>query len=163
MVSSKHPVPTVIFFNLNLNVFPLFKEDFSASTNLNPDRIYDTSLLVNKVLKSVKLINYKSANHKSICLFKSFKDKLVFHLTKRLSAVLLDEKTPETNISLKHSATAWPFSLSIHDIFTNITKLRRLSNVSIIFNVKSNPGAWKRCKLAKGAMVKLEDQTHISE
>lgn len=106
MVSSKHPVPTVIFFNLNLNVFPLFKEDFSASTNLNPDRIYDTSLLVNKVFKSVKLINYKSANHKLICLFKSFKDKLVFHLTKRLSAVLLDEKTPETNISLKHSATA---------------------------------------------------------
>lgn len=30
----------------------------------------------------------------------------------------------------------WPFSLSIHDIFTNITKLRRLSNVSIIFKVQ---------------------------
>lgn len=145
MVSSKHQVPTVIFFNVKLNFFPLFKEDFSASTNLNPDRIYDTSLLVNKVLKSVKLINYKSANHKLICLFKSFKDKLVFHLTISvyLQYCLMKKNSRNTHLFKAFSdgmySFRWPYSLSIHDIFTNITKLRRLSNVSIIFNVKSNP------------------------
>lgn len=145
MVLLKYLVFIVIFFNLNLNVFLLFKEDFFVLINFNFDRIYDIFFFVNKVLKLVKFINYKLVNYKLICLFKLFKDKFVFYFIKCLFVVLFDEKILEINIFLKYLVMVWLFFLSIYDIFINIIKLCRLLNVSIIFNVKFNFGVWKWC------------------
>lgn len=79
MVLLKYLVFIVIFFNVKLNFFLLFKEDFFVLINFNFDRIYDIFFFVNKVLKLVKFINYKLVNYKLICLFKLFKDKFVFY------------------------------------------------------------------------------------
>lgn len=79
MVLLKYLVFIVIFFNVKLNFFLLFKEDFFVLINFNFDRIYDIFFFVNKVLKLVKFIDYKLVNYKLICLFKLFKDKFVFY------------------------------------------------------------------------------------